>query len=170
MTGLNPDKDHILEIASIVTDAHLNIIAEGPDLVIHQSTKILNHMDPWSQKQHEKSGLVDSIKASKISLAEAERRTLEFVKQYCVAGDTTLCGNAVHHDRRFIIKYMPTLNEFLHYRLVDVSSIKVLVNRWYPPDKNKPQKGNAHRALMDIRESIDELRYYREHYFRPVEP
>jgi len=169
MTGLNPEVDHILEVASVVTDAYLNIIAEGPDIVVHQSETVLKNMHEWSQKQHAKSGLTDAVRASKITLKEAEQQTLAFAKQHCLAGGATLCGNAVHHDRRFIIKHMRMLDEFCHYRLVDVSTVKVLVGRWYPKDKNLPPKGNTHRALTDIKESIEELRYYREHYFRPSE-
>ena len=166
MTGLDPEKEGIIEVASIVTNADLEILAEGPNLVIHQPLKLLKAMDEWNQKQHKKSGLIDLVNTSKITVRQAEKQTLEFIKQYCIPGKSTLCGNAVYHDRRFIIKYMPKLDAFLHYRLVDVTTVKVLVSRWYPKNKDLPKKKDAHRALDDIRESIEELRFYRKHYFR----
>lgn len=166
MTGLDPAKESILEIATIVTDKNLNILAEGPDLVVHQPTKLLKKMDEWNQKQHKKSGLVDAVKASKISVKKAEKLTLDFIKEFCVEKKANLCGNAIYHDRKFIAKYMPKLNAFFHYRLIDVSSIKELLKRWYPKDKSEPKKSKGHRALTDIRESIAELRHYRENYFR----
>ena len=166
MTGLDPEKERIIEIASIVTDKHLNILAEGPNLVVRQPMTLLKKMDAWNQKQHKKSGLLDEVRKSKITVKQAERATLDFLKPYCVAGKTTLCGNAIYHDRRFLIKYMPRLNRFLHYRLVDVSTIKEIVRRWYPKNKEIPQKGDRHRALADIRESIEELRFYKETYFK----
>jgi len=166
MTGLDPEKDRIIEIASIVTNADLEILAEGPNLVIRQPLKTLSAMDEWNQKHHSKSGLLDLVKTSKITVKQAERQTLEFVKQYCIPKKSTLCGNAIYHDRRFIIKHMPKLEAFLHYRMVDVTTVKVLVSRWYPKNKDLPKKKDAHRALNDIRESIEELRFYRKHYFR----
>jgi oligoribonuclease len=165
MTGLDPEKEGIIEIASIVTDAELKILSNGPNLVISQPLKLLKAMDEWNQKHHEKSGLIEEVKTSTISVRKAEKMTLEFISEYCVPKQALLCGNAVHHDRKFITKYMPTLDEFLHYRHIDVSTIKALIHLWYPKDRNIPKKKKAHRALDDIRESIEELRYYREHYF-----
>lgn len=167
MTGLNPEKEGIIEIAAIVTDKDLEILEEGPDIVIHQPAKLLKAMDAWNQKQHGKSGLLEEVKKSRVSVKKAESKVLTFAKKYCVAGKTNLCGNAIYHDRRFIIKYMPKLNDFLHYRMIDVSTVKELVRRWHKPKKKDlPEKSTAHRALSDIRESIEELRYYRKHYFQ----
>jgi oligoribonuclease len=166
MTGLDPEKEGIIEVASIVTDKDLNIIDEGPDLVIKQPEKLMKAMDSWNQKHHGSSGLRDAVKKSKINVKKAEKKTLEFIKKYCVPHKNCLCGNSIYQDRRFIIKYMPRLDEFLHYRMIDVSTIKELVRRWYPKDKGLPQKSESHRALADIRESIEELRYYRKHYFK----
>lgn len=166
MTGLDPEKEGIIEIATIVTDKQLNVLAEGPELVVHQPLKLLKKMDAWNQKQHKKSGLIEAVKKSKVTVRQAEKKTLDFVKEHCVAGKATLCGNAVYHDRRFLVKYMPKLNAFLHYRLVDVSTVKGLIRRWFPKNKELPKKGDAHRALADIRESIEELRFYKETYFK----
>lgn len=165
MTGLDPEKERIIEIATIITDGELNIIAEGPDLVIHQPAKLLKAMDEWNQTQHAKSGLIDKVKASKTDEAEAERRTLEFIGKYVGPKTSPLCGNSIHHDRRFLIKYMPALNNHLHYRHIDVTTIKALVQRWYPSTRRYIQKKEKHRALNDVRESIAELKYLREHYF-----
>ncbi len=167
MTGLDPEKERIIEIATIVTKNDLEIIAEGPDLVIHQSEEILEAMGSWNQKQHKKSGLLEEVRNSKMTVRKAETLTLNFIRRYCLPGKSLLCGNAVHHDRRFMIKYMPRLHGFLHYRHIDVSSVKELAKRWYLKDPNQPKKKNGHRALSDIRESIEELRYYRQRYFRP---
>lgn len=168
MTGLEPEKERIIEIATIVTDNQLHILSEGPNLVIHQPPAALKRMDEWNQKHHKKSGLIEAVAASKVSVKEAEEKTLEFVKEYCLLKKSPLCGNSVHHDRRFLIKYMPQLNDFLHYRLIDVSAVKFLVKGWYPKDKNLPKKNKQHRALDDVRESIEELEYYRKHYFREL--
>lgn len=165
MSGLDPDRCAILEIATIVTDAELEVIAEGPDLVIHHDDAVLDAMDEWCTKHHGASGLTAAVKASTISLAEAEAKTLEFVAQHTTAKSSPLCGNTIWQDRRFIVRYMPTLDAHLHYRLVDVSTIKELARRWYP-QLRAPGKSDAHRALDDIRESIAELRFYREHVFR----
>jgi len=165
MTGLDPEKDRIIEIASIVTDGSLNILAEGPNLVIHQPERLIKGMDEWNQKHHGASGLIEDVRKSKVTVKQAEEATLAFIKEYCNPKKAPLCGNAVHHDRRFLVAYMPKIHAYLHYRHVDVSSLKCLVQRWYPKDK-EPPKGKSHRALSDIRESIDELRYYRERYFR----
>ena len=166
MTGLDPKKEGIIEMASIVTDKNLNTLEEGPNLILHQSQKLLKTMDRWNKTHHKKSGLLDAVKKSKITVKRAEKLTLDFLKKYCLPGKSLLCGNAVHHDRRFIIKYMPKLDKFLHYRHIDVTTLKALVKWWYPKNKNLPKKKDAHRALDDIRESIEELRFYRETYFK----
>jgi oligoribonuclease len=168
MTGLDPENEGIIEIALLITDSELRVVAEGPDIVVHQPEKLLKKMDEWNQKQHKKSGLIDEVMKSKISVAKAEKVILDIIKEYCFPKKSLLCGNAVHHDRRFLIKYMPKIHEYLHYRHVDVSSVKDLIRRWYPKDKNVPEKSEQHRALSDIRESIEELRWYKEHYFKPA--
>jgi oligoribonuclease len=165
MSGLDPDTCRILEIATIITDAELSIVAEGPDLVVHQPDAVLDAMDEWCTRHHGESGLTAQVRVSTIDDAEAERRTLEFLAAWTQAGASPLCGNSVHQDRRFIGRYMPKLDAFLHYRLVDVSTIKELSRRWYPELK-PPQKRETHRALDDIRESIAELRFYRGTLFR----
>jgi oligoribonuclease len=165
MSGLDPDRCAILEIATIVTDAELQVIAEGPDLVIHHDDSVLAAMDEWCTTHHGQSGLTAAVQASTISLAEAEARTLEFVAAHTVAKGSPLCGNTIWQDRRFLVKHMPTLDAHLHYRLVDVSTIKELARRWYPHVR-APSKSDAHRALDDIRESIAELRFYREQVFK----
>lgn len=165
MSGLDPDRCAILEIATIVTDAELNVVAEGPDLVIHHEDAVLDAMDEWCTTHHGQSGLTAAVKASTISLHEAEARTLEFIAQHTSPKQSPLCGNTIWQDRRFIVRHMPTLDAHLHYRLVDVSTIKELARRWYP-QLRAPGKSDAHRALDDIRESIAELRFYREHVFR----
>jgi len=164
MTGLDPEKMVILEIASIVTDADLGIIAEGPHIVINQPDDILDGMEEWSRTHHQASGLLDSVKESKYDCSYAEKETLKFVSTHCSKGESPLCGNTIWQDRRFLVKYMPELESFFHYRLVDVSSIKELVSRWYP-DFPHYEKKKAHLALNDIRESVNELRYYREKIF-----
>lgn len=167
MTGLNPDKENIIEIASLVTDGDLRVVAEGPNLVIHQPEELLAKMDAWNRKQHGKSGLTDMVRRSRISLKEAERQTLQFVRKYCFRKTAPLCGNAIDHDRKFLVRYMPKLNAYLHYRHVDVSSIKELAVRWYPKARRKPPaKQDRHRALADILESVEELRFYRKVFFR----
>ena len=165
MSGLDPDACRILEIATIITDARLEIIAEGPDLVVHQPDEVLAAMDEWCTRHHGESGLTDQVRASSTGEAEAERQTLEFLARFTQAGASPLCGNSVHQDRRFIARYMPGLDAFLHYRLVDVSTLKELSRRWYPEVK-APSKRETHRALDDIRESIAELRFYRTAVFR----
>jgi oligoribonuclease len=165
MSGLDPDTCQILEIAAIVTDGDLNVLAEGPDLVIHQPDAVLEAMDEWCTRQHGQSGLTAAVKASAVALAEAEAQVLELVRSLCPAGKSPLCGNSIGHDRRFLIRYMPALAAHLSYRNIDVSSIKELVRRWYPA-LAAPPKRETHRALDDIRESIAELRFYREHVFR----
>ena len=166
MTGLDPETNSIIEIATLVTNGNLDILAEGPNLVIHQPDRLLNAMDDWNKKQHQKSGLLDNVKASEITLKGAEKATLDFIKMYCLPKTAPLCGNAVHHDRRFIVKYMSELNEYIHYRHIDVTTLKLLVQRWYLKDDSLPKKKETHRALDDIRESIEELKYYRKNYLK----
>lgn len=165
MSGLNPDVCKILEIATLVTDADLDIVAEGPDIVVHQPDAVLEAMDEWCTTHHGESGLTAAVQASKTSIAEAEAQTLAFLEPLCEAGASPLCGNSIWQDRRFISRYMPKLDAFLHYRMIDVSTIKELSRRWYPGTK-APPKGQSHRALDDIRESIAELKFYRESLFR----
>lgn len=167
MSGLDPAKERILEIATVLTDYNLNLLAEGPELVLHQSDDLLTAMDEWNRKHHGDSGLIERVQHSSVDEAEAERRTLEFVSRYCDPKSAPLAGNSVHQDRLFLDRFMPRLESYLHYRIVDVSTIKELVKRWYPQIyREAPSKKKNHRALDDIRESIDELRYYREHAFR----
>lgn len=165
MSGLDPDTCTILEIATIITDADLNIVAEGPDIVIHQPESVLNGMDEWCTKHHGASGLTDAVRSSTTSLTQAEALTLEFVSAHTKPGTSPLCGNSIWQDRRFISRYMKTLDAHLHYRMVDVSTIKELARRWYP-ELTAPEKSESHRALDDIRESIAELAHYRRSIFR----
>ena len=167
MTGLELDECRIIEIATIVTDSDLNIIAEGPELVIHQPDEVLDAMDEWNTKHHGESGLTKAVRESTISLEEAEAQTLNFVRTYCQENSAPLCGNTIWQDRRFLDRYMPKLEAFFHYRIIDVSSFKEVVRRWYPTEIRPPSKGQSHRALDDIQESIEELRYYREVVFAP---
>jgi oligoribonuclease len=167
MTGLNPDKDVILEIATIVTDGQLNIIAQGPEIVISQPEILLQGMDAWCTGVHTKSGLCDKVRASDTSVQEAESQTLSFLRDHCNEGKSPLAGNSVWMDRVFIMKYMPRLYNFLHYRTIDVSTIKELCKAWYGQgDETKFKKQNAHRALDDIIESIEELKFYRKLMFK----
>ena len=166
MTGLDPEKEGIIEIATLVTDSQLNILADGPNLIIHQPSRLLKAMDDWNQKQHAKSGLIEGVKASKISVRRAEKLTLDVIKDYCLLKKSPLCGNAVHHDRRFLARYMPKIDQYLHYRHVDVSTLKTLIAMWYPKNKALPKKKKLHRALDDIRESIAELKHYRRAVFK----
>ncbi len=165
MTGLDVQACTILEIATIITDADLEIIAEGPDLVIHQPDEVLEAMDEWNTRHHGDSGLTKAVQESTLSLQQAEKRTLSFVQRYCHRDTAPLCGNSIWQDRRFLGRYMPTLEDYLHYRVIDVSSIKEVVKRWYPDSYRNRKKGGSHRALDDIRESIAELRHYRETVF-----
>lgn len=167
MTGLDPEKERIIEIATIVTDSELNVIAEGPEFAVHQSDELLKAMDSWNTKQHNSSGLVKRVKESTISESEAEQKTLEFLRQYVGAGKSPMCGNSVYQDRRFLKKYMPQLESFFHYRLVDVSTLKELAQRWAPQVYSGLSKESRHLAMDDIRESIEELKYYREQLFKP---
>ena len=166
MSGLDPDKCAILEIACIVTDGELKELGEGIDLVINQPDPVLAAMDEWCTRHHGQSGLTDAVKSSTILLRAAELRTIEYLKRVTNKGQSPLAGSSVSHDRRFIDKYMPDLAAWLHYRTIDVSTVKELVKRWYD-DVDAPSKKNSHRALDDIRESIEELRYYRSKAFRP---
>ena len=166
MTGLNPEVDVIIESAVLITDSELEIIAEGPMLAIHASDEVLDGMDAWCKRTHGASGLVDRVRASTIDVAEAERLTLEFVKQHVPRNASPLCGNSIAHDRHFLRRYMPAFEAHLHYRNVDVSSIKELARRWYPEHMRPPRKKGNHLALDDIRESIEELRWYRRFLFR----
>jgi oligoribonuclease len=166
MTGLDIAKDVLLEIATIITDVDLNIIAEGPDIVIHQPDDALDNMIPVVKDLHSKSGLTDEVKKSTVSLAQAEQKTLSFIHQYCQRDQAVLAGNSVWQDGIFLRKYMPKITEYLNYRIVDVSSVKVLVRQWYPHDHHvKFKKAETHRALNDIKESIAELKWYKKHFF-----
>ncbi|MGD0958501.1 MAG: oligoribonuclease [Methylomonas sp.] len=166
MTGLNPDQDLIIEIATLVTDKNLNILATGPVLALKQSDAALEAMDEWNQKHHGQSGLIERVKNSSINDAMAETLTIEFLTRWLPAKTSPMCGNSICQDRRFLYRYMPRLEAFFHYRNLDVSSIKELAGRWAPEIKNGFQKKSAHQALEDIIESIEELRYYREHFFK----
>jgi len=163
MTGLDPDSNRIIEIATIVTDSDLNILAEGPELAIHQPDNILDAMNDWCTKQHTSSGLVERIKNSSISEADAQTQTLEFIMQYVPKNKSPLCGNSICLDRRFMYKYMPKLEAYFHYRHLDVSTLKILAQRWKPEIVKDFEKDSAHLALSDIKDSIEELKYYREH-------
>jgi oligoribonuclease len=168
MTGLDPDRDVIVEIASLVTDDDLNLVAEGPDLVIHQPEELLAGMADVVREMHTRSGLLPRIRSSSVSLADATAETLAFIRTHVPEARTVpLCGNSIGTDRRFLARWMPEIEEYLHYRSVDVSTIKELARRWYPRELDAaPRKQAGHRALDDIRESLAELRYYREHVFR----
>jgi oligoribonuclease len=169
MTGLDPTRDQIVEIATLVTDAELNIIAEGPDLVIHVSDELLDGMGEVVTNMHKKSGLTEAIRASTVTLEEAGAQTLAFIKEHVPSARTApLCGNSIGTDRRFLAAYLPEIEEYLHYRSVDVSTVKELVDRWYPEIYSKrPDKSGNHRAMGDIVDSVNELRYYREAAFLP---
>ncbi len=165
MTGLNAQQDVILEIATLITDQNLNLIAEGPNLAIHQPENKLALMDEWNQKTHQNSGLLERVRESQISLAQAEQQVLDFAREYCDLQAAPLCGNSIYQDRLFLINYMPSLNNFLHYRVIDVSTVKILVQNWYNSAKVNYTKNNTHRGLADIHESIAELKFYRQNFF-----
>lgn len=168
MTGLDPKKCAILEIGVIVTDSQLEVLAEGPQIAVHHGEKTLKSMEAWSRHAHRLSGLTDECRRSKVSLKKAEAAVLEFVKKYCAPKSAPLCGNTIWQDRRFLVKYMPRLESYLHYRTIDVSSVKELVSRWYPEDHKVPRlKKQTHRVMADIRESVEELKYYRNKVFIP---
>jgi oligoribonuclease len=167
MTGLDPARHVIVEIATLVTDDDLNIVAEGPDLVVHQDDEALTHMDPVVVEMHTRSGLLNAIRSSTISLEDAGAKTLEFIKTHVTeARRVPLCGNSIGMDRRFLAAYLPEIEEYLHYRSVDVSTVKELVKRWYPGlNSARPRKAGAHRAMDDVVESIAEMKFYREQVF-----
>ena len=166
MTGLDPDTDLIIEIATVITDKDLNILALGPVLAVHQSDAALAAMDDWNQQHHGQSGLIERVKASTIDDAEAERLTIEFLKAWVPENTSPICGNSIGQDRRFLYRYMPKLEAYFHYRNIDVSTLKELAARWAPDVKNGFNKESTHQALDDILESIEELRYYREHFIK----
>ncbi len=165
MTGLDTQNDVIIEIATIVSDAQLNILAEGPVFAIHQPDARLDAMDDWNKRTHGKSGLIERIKASQITERQAELATIEFLQQYVPAGTSPMCGNSICQDRRFLARCMPELEAFFHYRNLDVSTLKELMRRWLPEVSSGVVKKGVHQALDDIRESIEELRYYRQNLF-----
>ena len=166
MTGLDPEKERIIEVAVVVTEPDLTVVAEGPVLVIHQPAEVLDAMDNWNRATHGKSGLTDKVRASTLSESDAEDQLIAFLSQYVPPGKSPLCGNTVSQDRRFMFKYMPKLEQFFHYRTIDVSTIKELARRWKPALLKGFEKRSKHEALADIYESIDELRYYRDTFIR----
>ncbi len=170
MTGLMPDQDRIIEVAIVVTDSELNILAEGPVLVIHQEDAVLDGMDNWNKGTHGRSGLIDKVKASTLSEDQAEAELLAFVKRWVPAGKSPMCGNSICQDRRFMARYMPKLEAFFHYRNLDVSTLKELCKRWEPAIHKGFVKRQMHTALADILESVEELRYYRTHFIRHAAP
>jgi oligoribonuclease len=166
MTGLDPFQDHILEIATIVTDSQLRILSEGPVIAIHQTEAILGGMDDWNREHHGGSGLLERVRASPFTEVDAETATLDFLSELVPADASPLCGNSICQDRRFLARWMPRLDAYCHYRNLDVSTLKILALRWAPEVANSFKKESKHLALDDIRESIDELRHYREHLLR----
>lgn len=166
MTGLNPDQDVIIEIATIITDSQLNVLAEGPAIAVKQPDALLDGMDEWNTRQHNQSGLVQRVKDSVVSVQEAEQMTLEFVSKWVPAGRSPMCGNSICQDRRFLYRGMPSLEQFFHYRNLDVSTLKELAARWAPTVRDGFQKESSHLAMDDIRDSIAELQHYREHFIK----
>lgn len=166
MTGLDPEKERIIEMAVVVTEADLSFVAEGPVIVVNQSNELLDAMDNWNKGTHGRSGLIDKVKASTVTEAQAEEQMLAFVKQHVPAGKSPMCGNTIGQDRRFLVKYMPRLEEFFHYRNLDVSTLKELALRWNPEVVSSFVKKSKHEALADIYESIEELKHYREHFIK----
>jgi oligoribonuclease len=166
MTGLKPDRDRILEIATVVTDKELTVLAEGPMLAIHQPDEVLAGMDEWNTRQHATSGLTERVRASRVSEHEAEQATLQFLRQYVDQGASPICGNSICQDRRFLIRHMPELAAYFHYRNLDVSTLKILVKLWMPEVGARFEKNSVHLALADIHDSIRELRFYREYLFK----
>ncbi len=166
MTGLDPDKDKIIEIAVVVTDAELNVLAEGPVFAIHQPDAVLDGMDAWNKGTHGRSGLIDRVKASTVTEADAEVAIIDFLRHFVPKGKSPMCGNSIHQDRRFMVRGMPKLEAFFHYRNVDISTLKELCRRWKPDLLNGFKKHQKHTALADILESIEELRYYRQHFIQ----
>ena len=170
MTGLDTQNDVIIEIATIVTDSELNLLDEGPMLAIHQPDSIMDNMDEWNTRQHAKSGLTERVKSSTIDEKQAEAQTIEFLQQYVPAKASPMCGNSICQDRRFLARLMPELEDYFHYRNLDVSTLKELAKRWLPSIVGGFEKKGAHLALDDIRESIEELQYYRKHMILPPSP
>ncbi|HUX82579.1 MAG TPA: oligoribonuclease [Halothiobacillus sp.] len=166
MTGLDPMTDTIIEMATIVTDKHLNILVEGPVIAIHHPQATLDTMDEWNQRTHGESGLIARVLASQVSMRQAELQTLEFLQSWTVPGKSPMCGNSICQDRRFMVRLMPQLEQFFHYRNLDVSTVKELARRWHPDILQGVKKNASHQALDDIRGSIGELVYYRTHFFR----
>ena len=166
MTGLDPDRDVIIEMATIVTDSDLNTLAEGPVIAIHQPEEILAGMDEWNTRQHGQSGLTQRVRDSKVGMAEAEAQTIAFLEQWVPKRSSPICGNSICQDRRFLYRHMPRLEGYFHYRNLDVSTLKELAARWAPQVRESFKKGNTHLALDDIRESIAELRHYRDHFIK----
>ncbi|HZW21057.1 oligoribonuclease [Noviherbaspirillum sp.] len=166
MTGLDPDTDRIIEVAVVVTDSQLNVLAEGPVLAIHQSDEVLDRMDAWNKGTHGRSGLIDRVKASTVREADAETTLIDFLKHFVPAGKSPMCGNSICQDRRFMARGMPKLEAFFHYRNLDVSTLKELCKRWKPDIASGFKKHQKHTALADITESIEELRYYRENFIK----
>ena len=166
MTGLDPDRDVIIEMATIVTDSDLNTLAEGPVIAIYQPEEILAGMDEWNTRQHGQSGLTQRVRESTVSMAEAEAQTLAFLEQWVPKRSSPICGNSICQDRRFLYRHMPRLEGYFHYRNLDVSTLKELAARWAPQVRESFKKGNTHLALDDIRESIAELRHYRDHFIK----
>lgn len=164
MTGLNPDTDRIIEVALVITDSQLNTLAEGPVLVVHQSDAVLDGMDKWNKSTHAKSGLIDKIKASQLTEADVEAQMIAFLKQHVPSGVSPMCGNSICQDRRFMVRSMPQLEAYFHYRNLDVSTLKELVKRWKPDIASGFSKDSKHEALSDIYDSINELKYYRQHF------
>jgi len=164
MSGLVPERDRVLEVALVVTDSELNVVAEAPVYVIHQPDEVLEAMDSWNRATHGKSGLVDKVRASTFTEAEVEARLVEFLKPLVAERMAPLCGNTVHQDRRFMVRYMPLFDAYLHYRIIDVSTLKELAKRWRPEVLAGIAKEGKHEALADIHESIEELRHYRRHF------
>jgi oligoribonuclease len=166
MTGLNPDADRIIEVAVVVTDSQLNVVAEAPVFVVHQANEILDGMDDWNKSTHGRSGLIEKVRASVLTEAEVEEQVLAFLPQYVPNRTSPICGNSICQDRRFLARYMPRMEAFFHYRNLDVSTLKELVKRWRPELGKGLSKHGKHQALADIYESIEELKYYREHFLK----
>lgn len=166
MTGLNPDQDRILEIATVITDSNLNVLAEGPELAIHQPETILDLMDDWNVKQHTASGLLERVRVSHVTETEAQTQTIEFLMQYVPAKKSPICGNSICQDRRFLFRWMPKLEQYFHYRHLDVSTLKILAQLWVPKIYNGLKKESRHLAKDDVYDSINELKYYREHLLK----
>ena len=166
MTGLEPDTDRIIEIAVLITDSALNIVAEAPVIVVHQPDSVLDAMDDWNKNTHGKSGLIDRVRASKVSEAEAEAQMLAFVQEWTPERCSPMCGNSIGQDRRFLVRYMAKFEAWFHYRNLDVSTLKELAKRWNPEVYKGVKKAGAHTALADIQESIEELRHYRDNFLR----